>query len=415
MASRPHLQAIAIDTSQSHGPHDHGDGWQSQLHPYHRNGKRIRLRHLKKGVSQGSTLAPLLFNIYISDLPTSVSRKYIYAEDLAIMHAGGDRKVVEGVLSKDMATVDEYLQTWKLKLSTTKMVSAVFHLNNKEPKREMKVNQNNETLPFCSEPKYLGVTLDRSLTYRRHLESLRKKLTSRVTLLRRLACSGWGAGATTLRTATLDLVHSTAEYCVPVWCHSAHIRLIDPAINNALRIVTGCLRPTPADNLPVVACRHPNCWASSQRSHIVSSTSCHGAWTSAPLSAHLSTECDCMASQIMIALAAQLICSTDNNIHAALWVDRQWNAEWLDNATRLRTCIPDTGTHPSGMTFRSSLRKWDMAWSAVCECGAEEQTVGHVVLQCPIHRPPRECMAWRFWTMTQSNGCSTPAPRSRAA
>jgi len=40
------------------------------------------------------------------------------------------------------------------KLSTTKMVSAVFYLNNKEAKREVKVNHNNETLPFCSEPKY---------------------------------------------------------------------------------------------------------------------------------------------------------------------------------------------------------------------------------------------------------------------
>jgi len=29
-----------------------------------------------------------------------------------------------------------------------------------------------------------------------------------------------------------------------------------------------------------------------------------------------------------------------------------------------------------------------MASSAACECGAEEQTVDHVVLQCPIHRPP---------------------------
>jgi len=42
---------------------------------------------------------------------------------------------------------------------------AVFNLNNKEAKRELKVNYNNETLPFCSEPKYLGVTLDRSLTH----------------------------------------------------------------------------------------------------------------------------------------------------------------------------------------------------------------------------------------------------------
>ena len=165
------------------------------------NDQRSRLRRLKNGVQQVSVLAPLLLNIYISDLPTTISRKYAYADDLAIMHADGDWQVVEGALSKHMTTLGEYLQTWKLKLSTTKTVSAVFHLNNKEAKREVKVNFNTKTLPFCSEPKYLGVTLDRSLTYHRHLESLRKKLTSCVALLRRLAGSGWGAGATTLRTA----------------------------------------------------------------------------------------------------------------------------------------------------------------------------------------------------------------------
>jgi len=86
------------------------------------------------------------------------------------MHADGDWQAVEGVLSKDMATLGEYLQTWKLKLSTTKTVSAAFHLNNKDDKRELKVNFNNETLPFCSEPKYRRVTLDRSHTYCRHFE-----------------------------------------------------------------------------------------------------------------------------------------------------------------------------------------------------------------------------------------------------
>jgi len=40
------------------------------------------------------------------------------------------------------------------------------HLNNKEDKRELKVNHINETLPFCPEPRYLGGMLDRSLTYR---------------------------------------------------------------------------------------------------------------------------------------------------------------------------------------------------------------------------------------------------------
>ena len=131
-------------------------------------------------------------------------------------------------------------------------MTTAFHLNNREAKRELKDN-NGRLLPFCPTPTYLGVKLDRSLTFRHHLVALRKKLSSRVTLLRRLVGSGWGAGAKTLRIATLSLVYSTAEYCAPVWCRSAHTRLIDSVLNDALRIVTGCLRPTPTDHLPVIS------------------------------------------------------------------------------------------------------------------------------------------------------------------
>ena len=81
--------------------------------------------------------------------------------------------------------------------------------------------------------------------------------------------------------------------------------------------------------------------------------------------------------------AQQLISFSDNNnIRAAQWADNQWNAEWADNPTRLRTLIPDTGTHTPRMTlprrawvrpnrlrtgvgrFRSCLYKWGMASSA---------------------------------------------------
>ena len=141
------------------------------------------------------------------------------------------------------------LQTRKLRLSTTKTVSSVFHLNNKEAK----VNYDNVMLPFSSEPKCLRVMSHTSLTYRRHFESIRRKLTSRVVLLKGIGSSGWAPRATTLRTATFGLVHSTAQYCVPVWCRNAHTRLLDPAINDDLRNVTGCLRPTPAHNLPILA------------------------------------------------------------------------------------------------------------------------------------------------------------------
>jgi len=83
------------------------------------NGKRNKLLRLKNGFPHGAVLAPLLFNIYISDLTTTVSRNYAYADDLSNMNADGDWQVMEGVLSKEMATGDEYLQTRKLKLSTT--------------------------------------------------------------------------------------------------------------------------------------------------------------------------------------------------------------------------------------------------------------------------------------------------------
>ena len=93
-----------------------------------------------------------------SSTPTSLTcqppstERDAYADDLAITHADRDWQALEGVLTKDMATVGECLQTWKLKLSTTKTVSAVFHLNNKEAKHELKVNFNDETCHFAPNP-----------------------------------------------------------------------------------------------------------------------------------------------------------------------------------------------------------------------------------------------------------------------
>ena len=125
--------------------------------------KQSRLRRLKNGIPQGSVLAPLLFNIYTYDLPFMISRKFAYADDLALLHSSGNWKNLEGTLSQNMSTLSAYLQTWRLKLSHFKSVTAAFHLNNRELKRELKVYNNDRLLPFCPTPTYLGVKLtDRS-------------------------------------------------------------------------------------------------------------------------------------------------------------------------------------------------------------------------------------------------------------
>ena len=152
-----------------------------------------------------------------------------------------------------MTTLSAYLQTERLKLSNTKTVTAASHHNNRNAKRELNVYNNSNLLPSCPVPTYLGVKIDRSLTFCHHLEALHKNLSTRVALLRRLAGSGWGESAKTLSISALSLAYSSAEYCAPVWCGSTHTCLIDSILNGALLFVTGCLRPTPTEDLPVLA------------------------------------------------------------------------------------------------------------------------------------------------------------------
>ena len=92
----------------------------------------------------GSLLAPILFNIYKYYLPSMISRMFAYADDLALLHSLGNWKDLERTLSQDMSILSAYLQTWRLKLSHTKTVSAAFHLNNRETKRELKVYNNKD-------------------------------------------------------------------------------------------------------------------------------------------------------------------------------------------------------------------------------------------------------------------------------
>ena len=226
---------------------------------------------------------------------------------------------------------------------------AAFHLNNRVAKRELKVYNNGRLLPFCPTPTYLGVKLDRSLTFRHHLVALRKKLSSRVTLLRRLVGSGWGAGAKTLRIAILSLVYSTAEYCAPVWCRSAHTRLID----SVLRIVTGCLHPTPTDHLPILSGIQP---AELRRMGVTLSLAYRGS-----LDPHhilhglLSGSSD--TRQVRLRSRRPFVPGARNLLdnlarlgtRASEWTNYKWNAEYCKNASRLRAFVPETGARLVGM------------------------------------------------------------------
>jgi len=133
-------------------------------------------------------------------------------------------------------------------------VCSVFHLKNHSANYQLNVKlKPNVTVKFDSHPSYLGKCLDRSLSFRTHLHTLNKKVSSRVALIKQLAGVGWGASFKAQRTSCLALAFSPAEYCAPVWCRSAHTKHIDVSLNKSMCVITGCLRSTRSSFLPILS------------------------------------------------------------------------------------------------------------------------------------------------------------------
>ena len=79
------------------------------------------------------------------------------------------------------------------------------------------------------------------------------KLISRIALLKHFIGTGWGTKGQTLLIMALALVYAPSEYCAPTWCRSIHTYLKNKCLNDAMHIVTGCLRPTPMDFLLILS------------------------------------------------------------------------------------------------------------------------------------------------------------------
>ena len=100
---------------------------------------------------------------------------------------------------------------------------------------------------------YLGVTLDRCLNFKTHIQNTKAKVNARNNIVSKLTNTRWGASPQTLRSTALALCYSTAEYASPVWERSTHAKKLDPALNASCRLITGCLRPTNTDSLYILA------------------------------------------------------------------------------------------------------------------------------------------------------------------
>ncbi|KAG6454980.1 hypothetical protein O3G_MSEX008972 [Manduca sexta] len=209
-------------------------------------GDKESFHQLKNVLPQGSVLAPILFNIYTSDLRATQSNKFIYANHLALAFQSKHFEEGEPALTQDLQDLDASSTNWRLCPNPTKTEVNAYHLSNSQARKKTGLKHN-----FL--PRYLRVIPDRSLTYREHQEAVAQKVKIRVNLIDRLAGTSWGSQADVFRMSALALIYSSSECCVPAGYRSAHTKKVDFQLHKAMRRISGTLRPTPLPWLSVLA------------------------------------------------------------------------------------------------------------------------------------------------------------------
>lgn len=136
---------------------------------------------VRAGVPQGSVIAPRLYNHYTADKPTKPrTLTAAFADDEAILSRSQSLDNATHTLQEHLTELSHWFNVWKIKINPTKCVNVTFSLR---PGICPPVYLSNSPLPQSDSVKYLGVTLDRRLTWAKHIQMKRQTITSRTKLL----------------------------------------------------------------------------------------------------------------------------------------------------------------------------------------------------------------------------------------
>lgn len=182
------------------------------------NGTESELLNITCGVPQGSILGPLLFLYYVNDMSISIQsdcKLLLYADDSTIIFSHKDPDVISHKLGKELESCSSWLVDNKLSLHLGKTECIIFG-----PKRKLKkvtnfqIQCNNHIIQSQPKLKYLGIDIDQNLSGEITVNSIIKKVNSRLKFMYRKARC---LSTETRKTLTTALIQCHFDYSCSSW------------------------------------------------------------------------------------------------------------------------------------------------------------------------------------------------------
>ena len=147
------------------------------------NDSNSKWQDVTSGIPQGSVIGPLLFVVYINDLPDIVkSSVYLFADDTKIFNLVRDQNDRD-TLQRDLEKLTEWSETWLLKFHPDKC--KFLHIGKHDPPPDHEYKLMGNRLQQVHQEKDIGVIIDDKLNFEAHISEKVKKATSMFAIIRR--------------------------------------------------------------------------------------------------------------------------------------------------------------------------------------------------------------------------------------